>query len=87
MDLTEHLKTHYHVGSFEPSGFYNPDGDQMHIWWDDKRTLSEQINSKGRAVMSIHSTEEDESLKTIGVTLYSIKEILRKSGYNLVKLE
>ena len=77
---------------FKPFGHYNPDGDSMHVYWSDEPEYVEEL--KGRelspqgwpwSVMGLHKSMETKI--PTGVTLYSIKQILKEAGFEIVPIK
>ena len=78
---------------FKPCAWYNRAGDQIHICWSDEPEYVEEL--KGRkihptegwaySVMGIHKSMET-NVHT-GVTLYSIKQILKEAGFEIVPIK
>ena len=79
--------------TFKPYAFYNETGDQIHICWADEQDYVEEL--KGRqthptegwpySVMGLHKSMETHI--PTGVTLYSIKQILKEAGFELVPIK
>lgn len=64
---------------FRPSAFFNVDGDEFHVYWDDEPAYGKEIT--GLMCLMIGQ----DTGKVVGVNLYCIKKNLREAGFDLVR--
>jgi len=67
--LEEYLESHPPKGEFKPCAFYNMDGNQLEVFWDNAPDFGEPRNG-----MCLHRSEEDG--RVVGVTIYGIQKIM-----------
>lgn len=68
-------------GEFKPNFGYNVEGDQIEVFWGEQSCYAEQLGK----TMAIQRSQEDDSV--VGVTLYSLKKVLREAGFELVSIK
>jgi hypothetical protein len=66
---------------FTPYVFFNVDGDQLEVYWDNEADYGEVKGEKFN-VMCLHIGQD--SGKPVGVCVYSIKKVLDKAGFKIV---
>lgn len=78
-DLGIWLREHP-VGEFKPCSFYNADSDQLEVFWDNASYYGKSV--KGMCVM-----RDQDGDSPVGVTVYSLKKVLREAGFELVPIQ
>jgi hypothetical protein len=77
-ELAKYILSHV-PNEFRPSAFYNVDGDEIHVYWEDEPAYGKEITG----VMCLMIGQDTG--KVVGLDLYSIKKILREAGFDLVR--
>jgi len=79
LTLDEFLNYHSSLprGEFKPSAFYNEDGDQLEVYWENESSYAKQLQK-----MALMFGQESE--KITGVKVYGIKQILKKQGLTII---
>lgn len=63
---------------FQPSIYYNKDGDEFEIYWKSDSSYAKEVKGNGKNIFALHhSVETDE---VVGITVYGIKRILKKES-------
>jgi hypothetical protein len=78
--LIAYIKSLPPPGPFKPCSFYNMDGDQLEVFWDNASYYGKPVN--GMCIMLNQDTNEP-----VGVTVYSLRRLLREAGFELVPIE
>ena len=68
-DLSEYLIANPPSGEFSPCAFFNIDGNQLEVYWENQPSYGKTIEG-----MCLHHGMDDD--KIVGVTLYNIKKIM-----------
>jgi len=71
LTLEEYLKANPPKGEFTPNAFYNIDGNQLEVFWEDEQDWTEEIKNCG---LALHRSQEDN--RVIGVTIYGIQRVM-----------
>ena len=82
-DLEQWIKDHPFVDPFKPCAWYNKDGDQLEVYWDNSSPYGEEIKGEsGKSVMCLMRSQEGKV--PVGVTIYSIRKLLQEAGLTIV---
>lgn len=78
-DLEDFLKANPPKGDFKPYAFYNIDGNQLEVFWEDEQDYGQETKNHA---MCIHRSQEDH--RVVGVTIYGIQQVMsiEKDGPN-----
>ena len=86
--LIEHLENHPVCKHFFPGAYYNKDGDQLEVFWSNESCFCTELQGKyGYNVMGVMRSNEVADADVCGVTIYSIKALLKEAGYKIVPIE
>lgn len=78
-ELMEFFKNHPPATDFFPCVYYNKDGNQIEVFWDNASCYGKEL--KGRDGKSIGCLMLDQDTdQPVGITIYSIKQLLRSAN-------
>ena len=77
---------------FKPCAWYNKDGDQLEIYWSDEQDYSSELKGRktGKDGIPYNVMGLKKSIDTdipTGVTVYSLKHVLKEAGFELVPIK
>jgi hypothetical protein len=69
--LEKYLDANPPTGNFEPHAWFNVDGNQLQIYWENEPDYGKEVENHS---MCLHYGLDNE--KVVGLTLYNIKKIM-----------
>ena len=77
---------------FKPHAWYNEAGDALEVWWSNDADYGEELkghhtDKDGNPYSSMCLHRNMDNKTPVGVVVYSLKQVLKESGFKIVPIE